>query len=84
MLNCQEVTEKASEYLDNALPWRQRLEIRLHLFLCHHCRRYLRQLRTVTIAFREMSTSEVSEEAIERQVEKLSAYFSLPEDRERG
>ncbi|QBQ55277.1 zf-HC2 domain-containing protein [Nitrosococcus wardiae] len=53
MLSCREVTEKASDYLENTPPYRQRLGIRLHLLLCHHCRRYLRQLRAVTIAFKK-------------------------------
>jgi hypothetical protein len=42
MLSCREVTERASDYLDRALPLRQRLAVRLHLFMCQHCRRYLR------------------------------------------
>ncbi|ADE16011.1 hypothetical protein Nhal_2951 [Nitrosococcus halophilus Nc 4] len=82
MLSCREVTEKASDYLENTLPWQQRLGIRLHLFLCHHCRRYLRQLRAVTIAFREMPKPEISEEAINKQIDNLKTHFSRPEDRD--
>jgi glutaredoxin 3 len=45
MLSCKDLSLKASDYLDGDLPPRLRLEIRLHMFLCTSCRRYLRQLR---------------------------------------
>lgn len=45
MLNCRDVTQHASDYLDKTLPLGQRLKLRLHLFMCIHCRRYLKQLR---------------------------------------
>ncbi len=45
MLSCREVTQHVSDYLDKTLPLGQRLKLRLHLFVCIHCRRYLKQLR---------------------------------------
>ncbi|QBQ54326.1 zf-HC2 domain-containing protein [Nitrosococcus wardiae] len=80
MLSCREVTEQASDYLESTLPWQQRLGIRLHLFLCRHCRRYLRQLRAVTIAFRQMPRPEIPEEVMDKQIDRLRAYFLQPED----
>lgn len=42
--SCREVTEAADDYLERRLgPWR-RLKLRLHLRICQHCRRYLRQI----------------------------------------
>ena len=40
-MTCKEVIDFLGEYLDGALPWRQRLVFNLHLVLCRHCRRYL-------------------------------------------
>lgn len=50
MLTCREVSEKASRYLEADLPWRARLQMRLHLMMCRHCRRYVDQIaRTVAM-----------------------------------
>lgn len=45
MLSCREVTETASDYLERDLGWWARLQFQMHLTMCRHCRRYMRQLR---------------------------------------
>jgi anti-sigma factor ChrR (cupin superfamily) len=55
MLNCREAGRMASEYLDGGLSWWGRLELRLHVAMCRHCRRYLVQLRLVTRTLRQLS-----------------------------
>ena len=40
-MNCREVADFLSDYLDGSLPLRQRLVFKLHLLLCRDCRRYL-------------------------------------------
>lgn len=45
MLNCRDVTARATEYLEGTLSWRARLQFRFHLALCRFCRRYVEQLR---------------------------------------
>lgn len=50
MLSCREVVKDADHLLDGGLGWRQRLAIRVHLLICHHCRRYVRQLRMLIFA----------------------------------
>ena len=47
MLNCRETTERASDFLDAALPWHVRLQVRLHLMMCRFCREYVRQMALV-------------------------------------
>ncbi|WP_323773507.1 zf-HC2 domain-containing protein [Alcanivorax sp.] len=48
MLKCKDVVEKADALVDGSpLTWRERLAMRLHLLICHHCRRYVRQLRAL-------------------------------------
>jgi anti-sigma factor ChrR (cupin superfamily) len=55
MLTCREVTSKATEYTEGALPWTTRLQIRLHLMMCWMCRRYLEQLELTTRALRHLA-----------------------------
>ncbi len=44
MPTCQEVAENATEYLERAMPRRERLGVWAHLRVCPNCRAYLRQL----------------------------------------
>lgn len=53
MLSCSEVTRHASDYLDRDLPRLVRWRIRLHLLMCEHCRRFLRQLELTRLAVRD-------------------------------
>lgn len=50
MLKCQEVVQQADALLADELNLRQRIELRLHLLMCVHCRRYVRQLRKLVAA----------------------------------
>jgi hypothetical protein len=50
MLKCKDVGENASSYVDNTFTWREKLTWYMHLAICHHCRRFIRQLR-LAIAF---------------------------------
>jgi anti-sigma factor RsiW len=53
MLKCNEVVERADELVDGTpLSFRQRWALRLHLMMCHHCRRYVRQLRLLVQSLR--------------------------------
>ncbi len=44
MPTCQEVAENATEYLEKAMPRRERLGVWAHLRVCPNCGAYLRQL----------------------------------------
>lgn len=53
MLSCNEVARLcASEEIRRA-PLAQRLAVRLHLLMCRHCRRYVRELSVIGVAARE-------------------------------
>ncbi len=55
MLKCNEVVERADELVDGTpLSFRQRWALRLHLMMCHHCRRYVRQLRMLVKSLRQI------------------------------
>jgi hypothetical protein len=42
--SCREATRLQSEAMDSPLRLRQRIGLRIHLFLCRWCRRYGRQI----------------------------------------
>jgi anti-sigma factor RsiW len=41
MITCREIEDFILDYLDGALPWRQRVVFRAHMVLCRECRDYL-------------------------------------------
>jgi hypothetical protein len=45
MLTCKQLVKNADAYLAKDLTSWQRLKIKMHLLLCHKCRRYIRKLR---------------------------------------
>ncbi len=45
-LSCQELVELVTDYLEGALPPRDRLDFERHLVWCSWCRDYLEQMRT--------------------------------------
>ncbi len=57
MLDCRQASQLISKSLDRPLSWRERLEVRFHLFICKYCKRFSQQLTTMCTAFNRMSQS---------------------------
>lgn len=62
MLNCRDTSAHASDFLDAALPFTVRLQMRLHLLMCGICREYVRQMALVVRALRRLPRNEPSSE----------------------
>lgn len=43
MINCKQATELVCQSLDRPLSWRERLQLRLHLFMCAGCKGFQKQ-----------------------------------------
>ncbi|MBI1731508.1 MAG: zf-HC2 domain-containing protein [Gammaproteobacteria bacterium] len=71
MLSCKETSAWANDLIDGVLPWRRRIGLRLHLFLCEHCRRYYRQLSAVAVALRGLPVKRLSDGYLRPRVESL-------------
>ncbi len=72
MTNCKDVTRQIASDEFREAGWRERLAVRLHLFLCRHCRRYAAQLRVIGAAARELCGPSAQDpstlERLERQI----------------
>ena len=51
-LTCCDVSDRASEYLDDRLPILTKVRVGLHLASCAHCRAYVKQIDLVSSALR--------------------------------
>ena len=53
-LTCCDVTDRASEYLDDRLPILTKVRVGLHLASCAHCRAYMKQIDLVSSTLRSL------------------------------
>ncbi|NVK23176.1 MAG: zf-HC2 domain-containing protein [Kangiellaceae bacterium] len=67
MLSCKKLVENASEYVDGDLSGWQRFNVKMHLFMCVHCKRYMHQL-TQTIGFLGKLPRQQPSEELEKHV----------------
>jgi len=54
MLKCNEVTRLYASDAARSASLRKRLALRIHLLMCRHCRRYVRELRAIGEAVRDL------------------------------
>jgi len=66
MLSCKEVAANADQLVDGSLSLRRRLSMRLHILICGHCRRYLKQLKSLlqAIPFMHGTATDVEVEKV--------------------
>ena len=76
MLNCREITERASDFLDASLPWHVRLKVRMHLFMCRFCREYVRQMALVVRTLQRLPRQDPS---VEMQRKLLTLFHAEQE-----
>lgn len=74
MPSCKDITEHSSDYLDRHMPWWQRANYRLHLMICVHCRRYVRQLK-LTISTLGRTQEAAVPTTNEQQVHSIVAHL---------
>jgi anti-sigma factor RsiW len=71
-VNCREALEHFGKHVDGELTPLERWRLRLHLWICGHCRKYLRSYRTTVeaekAAFKvdDGTSAEVSEALVKR------------------
>ncbi len=78
MLRCQDVSELATDYMERALPLRDRLAVRMHLTACSACRAYVSQLQQTAALLRNRNLGDTPADTAERIVGKLATRDSEP------
>lgn len=54
MLSCREIVDDADRLIAGELSLSRRVAVRMHLAMCRHCNRYVRQLRLLVGAVPHM------------------------------
>ena len=47
MITCKQASQLVSERHDRKLSWRERIALRLHLWICKNCQRFERQINYI-------------------------------------
>ncbi len=74
---CKDLTENADAYLAGDLGWFARAQVRLHLWMCDHCRRYVDQLAATIAALKAMPAPEGPPLAEPVREELMTSFRSL-------
>jgi anti-sigma factor ChrR (cupin superfamily) len=61
MLSCKALVARASEFLDGELGIGQRMSVRMHLVMCRHCRRFIKQMRLSQAVLRKLPQGQNAE-----------------------
>lgn len=76
MMSCRQVTTLVASGALETAGWRTRLSVRLHHLMCHHCRRYARQIAAVSWAAGRLFRNEGTDlDELERKI-----LESIPEN----
>jgi anti-sigma factor RsiW len=65
-LECRELVELVTEYLEGTLPPEERTRFELHLAICRGCAAYVRQLRGTLAAAARLSEDSLPDETREQ------------------
>ena len=63
MLTCKEATRKMSEAQDRELSLAERLQLEMHLALCHGCRNFKKQMSFLRLACRRYMAGKTSSDS---------------------
>ena len=65
MLTCKQASQFISQSLDRPLTLRERLALKLHLFICKYCKRFSQQLASMRVALETMTNTTENDNRIE-------------------
>jgi len=72
VLTCRDVTQKASRYLDEDLPRRERAAVRMHLVTCDGCARYIGQMSSVVQLLPHAVEQPLDDAALEQTMARIA------------
>lgn len=74
MLTCEQMTALITEYLEGQLSLMDRARFRLHIGMCQHCRRYLRQMKLSIAVLGEMPPEPIPDEVMSSLLTRFAEW----------
>ena len=70
MLRCNEIARLVASDQFRDASWMRRMSLRMHLAMCHRCRRYARQIERLGVELRRAFTATDEDEAALQRIEQ--------------
>ena len=78
MLSCKDFVAHQGQIIEGKeLSLGKRISLKMHYFMCHHCRRYFKQIRLVDAVAKKLTPEPVAEE----KVAELMAQIPEPDNK---
>lgn len=74
MLTCQQMTALITDYLEGRMRLIDRARFQLHIGMCRHCRRYLRQMKLSVAVLGDMPPEPVPDEVMASLLERFGDW----------
>jgi len=84
MLTCKQASQVISQSYDCRLSWRERWDLRIHLFICDACVRFARQMRFIRQAMRRFSREQAEADEQVRLSAEAAARIRQELDRQQN
>ena len=78
MMTCKQITQLVTSYAEGELGLLDRLRFQVHLGLCAHCRRYVRQLRATARALGKLPEPELPKELEAELLRRFDGWKPKP------
>ena len=77
MLSCKEFVDQQNQKLDGQeFSFGQRMSLKMHYYMCIHCRRYFKQLHLVDMVGKQIPTYDLSAEKVDHCLHHLNIHQS--------
>ncbi len=77
MMNCDQITRAAGDFIERRLRFRDRLKVLVHIAMCKGCRAYIEQFRLTLLGLRSLPQP-VVEPAPEDLIERFRRRGPMP------
>jgi anti-sigma factor RsiW len=74
MLTCREMTELVTDYAEGQLSFVERVRFQVHLGVCRHCRRYVRQMKASVAALGRLPAPELTPELEQELLRRFEGW----------
>jgi anti-sigma factor RsiW len=74
MISCRDVTELVTEYAEGRMSFLDRLRFHVHLGMCRHCRRYVRQMKATAKALGKLPPPELPAELRDELLRRFDGW----------
>jgi len=84
MLSCKHTVQQGSDYIENELSFWRKVEMKMHLMICVHCRRYVKQLKQTVAMLGRSHYKEPTPQEVELLKEEYQKVNDAKENSDDG